>query len=654
MRQPALALPGPLFGPYPESTSSPALPPLLASLQARFENTGLSLRSHQRTLARDLARVRKHLAAMPAMPGMQLRQAINMARAELGRDGLESDAALRCMAGVLVCVRAVTGHNLRDNQIMAALAVLRGQLAEMPTGEGKTLATALAAATAALAGVPVHAITSNDYLAARDADQLRPLYRLLGLTVSSVSASHKRDARIEAYAANVTYCSAKELVFDYLRDRLAPPPSSSDDANGISGRVLRGLCMAIIDEADSVLIDEAMTPFILSESCADPQQIALCQLALQIARELQPGQHFALAAHGCALLPAGEVLVDARAEANDAALWSVPMYRRELVTLALTALHRYRRDEHYIVRDGKVHIVDPNSGRVAEGRAWSKGLQQMMEILEGCQPTPGTRVLSQITFQRFFPRYHRIGGLSGTLREARCELLEVYGLSVVVIAPHKSPQLRITPPVIYAHREERWQHVLDAVVEHHATGQPVLIGTDSVRDSEIVSRLLAARGLPHRVLNARQDREEAELVSRAGNAGAITVTTNMAGRGTDIHIDAAIAALGGLHVISCQHNSSRRIDRQLHGRAGRQGQRGSAETFLSLDEGLLSRTIPAAVRRLLGTILNSDGQLPLPVARALAGLTQSREDARARKARCRLRSQDDTARQQLLFGRPAE
>ncbi len=626
-----------------------------ATALAHIGDSPLTTRWQQRCLSQQVALVRKYQESMPGFPGMELRRTIDKARAEMARDGLASEAALRCMAGVLSCLRAVSGHVLRDNQIMAAIIVLRGELGEVPTGEGKTLAIALAAATAALAGIPVHVITANDYLAGRDAEQLRPLYRLLGLTVAAIRQDLKRDERIKAYACNLTYCSAKELVFDYLRDRLSPMPPRPDNDNDISMpvRVLRGLCMAIIDEADSVLIDEALTPFVLSESYAEAAQIGLCTSALQIAKSLLADTHYRPQGN-MELTEAGREYIARQLDSNEHALWAIPRYREELVQVALTALHIFHRDERYIVRDGKVHIVDANTGRVAEGRAWSRGLQQMVEIKEGCTPSPATRIMAQITFQRFFPRYHRIGGMSGTLAEARRELLEVYGLPVVKIPSHKVSQLQATPPKVFASAQDRWSYVLDVVIARHGTGQPILIGTDSVRDSEFLSHLLASQNLPHRVLNARQDREEADLVSHAGRQGAITVATNMAGRGTDIHISPEVERLGGLHVISCQHNSARRIDRQLYGRAARQGQPGSAEGVLSLEEGLLGRSLHPAVRRIVRTCLRSDGTVPLIVAGALFRFAQWREENRSRKARRQLREQDTAMQQKLHFGLPSE
>jgi preprotein translocase subunit SecA len=650
MRKHHLPRPGALFGAYPERTSAPAGNALIARLRSALGSNRLYARRRAQQLARSVQRVHAHLASLPGFPGEGLQQALHAARAGMSRDGLRSDAALRCMACVLVCIRSVSGCTLRDNQIMAALSVLRGELAEMPTGEGKTLATALAAATAALAGIPVHVVTANDYLAGRDAEALRPIYRLLGLSVAALAPGLRSAERRSAYACELSYCSAKELVFDYLRDSLLPP-AASDNANTASARVLRGLCMAIIDEADSVLIDEALTPFILSESYSDATQLQMCRQALQIAAELHAGQDFKLQGSELSLLPAGQQRIATHAECADAALWRVPRYREELLLQALRAQHLLLRDEHYIVREGKVLIIDPHSGRVAEGRSWSRGLQQMVEIKEDCAPTPATRVIAQISFQAFFPRYHLLGGMSGTLAEARGELLAFYDLAVQRIPAHRPSLRRLAPPRIFGGREARWAQVLAAIKACHARGRPVLIGTDSVRDSEYLSQLLAAQQLPHRVLNARQDREEAQLIAAAGAPAAITVATNMAGRGTDIEISADIAALGGLHVISCQHNSARRIDRQLHGRAARQGQPGSAETLLSLDEGLLARALPPPLRRFLQSLFSPERELPLKLAKALFGLAQWIEERRSRQQR-KLMWQRDRAMQAQLHFRP--
>lgn len=655
LREPIPA-PGVILGAYPENVGTRRPSRAAAALRARWDGLGWVQAARQRRLSEAADRVLAHVEALQALSDASLFAGLQTARAELARDGFASPVAERALALVTLALRATRGLTPRRNQLMAALAVLQGRLAEVPTGEGKTLASALAACVAALAGVPVHLITSNDYLAGRDADQLRPLALRLGLTVGVIAQAMDAPARRAAYAASITFCSAREIVFDYLRDRLHAPPALTRGPQPASGRVLRGLCMAIVDEADSVLIDEAATPFILSESFAEPAQVAVCTQALRIAARLRAGFDFRVDARSSAieLTPAGQTAIAAAPSDIANTLWSIPRYREEMTQHAIRALHLLKRDVDYLVHDDTVHIIDANSGRLAHGRAWSHGLHQMVEIKERCAPTPATRVLAQITFQRFFARYLHVGGMSGTLTEARAELMESYGLPVLPIPTGRPTRLTIAAPRAFARAATRWQAVVAEIARHHAAGRPVLAGTDSVRESERLSRLLDQAGLPHRVLNARQDSEEAALIADAGRPGAITVTTNMAGRGTDIHIDERVARLGGLHVVSCQHNSARRIDRQLFGRAGRLGQPGSALALLSLEEGLLGRYLSPRARRLLSFCSRDGGTIPLVIGSALVRLTQHLEERRTCAIRRGLREQDAGQDTQQLFGQRPE
>lgn len=652
-----LPAPGIVLGPYPEKSHADNPAPWQASLMAAWAALPPVARQRERALRAWVARVRAAQADVPPFPGRAFRDALLGVRAEMARDGFGSPACERACAFVAQAIAAVTGLQLRDNQLMAAHVVLSGRLAEMPTGSGKTLSTALAATVAALAGVPVHVLSANDYLAQRDCDYLRPLFRNLGLSAASIAQSMKRGERRSAYACDIVYCSAKELVFDWLRDSLLPPPVGLG-ADQRGGRVLRGLCMAIVDEADSVLIDEANTPFVLSESYTEAGQIALCRLALTLAGRMQEGLHYHLdERRNVVLADAGRHLVttdsqspESAAAAQDSPLWAVPRYRDELVGLAIQAIHAFQRDRHYIVRDGKVHIVDATTGRIAEGRSWSRGLQQLIELREGCQPSAATRVIAQVSYPRLFPRYLRLGGMSGTLTEVRAELLEVYGLAVDIVPSGYPRTLHVAPPQVFAHGDDRLRRLLTSVTAARAAGRPVLIGTDSVGESEKIARLLAAHHLPHQVLNARQDRREAEIVAQAGTAGQLTVTTNMAGRGTDVHIPPQVAHNGGLHVVSCQHSSSRRIDRQLFGRAARQGQPGSAETLLALDEGLLATHLPAPVKYVLRHVSRAGLPTPLVLARAVTRFTQALEERRLRRARALARWQDQQHSARMPFG----
>ncbi|MBC7729984.1 MAG: preprotein translocase subunit SecA, partial [Microbacteriaceae bacterium] len=367
--------------------------------------------------------------------------------------------------------------------------------------------------------------------------------------------------------------------------------------------VLRGLCMALIDEADTVLIDEARMPLVLSQGERSSPLQAFHREALALARGLSEGQEFRRSADGrhCALTPAGLQRL-APWPAGSHPLYNHPGHRQAVVELALTALWVLQRDHDYVVRGGEVLLVDETTGRAAPGRAWSQGLHQLVESKEGVSTSQPNSTVTQITFQRFFPRYLRLAGASGTLGEAAGELKTVYGLSIGVVAPRLPRQVHRLAPRLFPDSAALWEAVADSAQAARSAGRAVLIGTDSVARSEALSKVLTQRGLPHQVLNARQDSEESSLIAAAGASGCVTVATSMAGRGTDILLSQEAVAQGGLHVILCQHNASSRIDRQFLGRAGRQGQPGSTQTLLALDFPLLRRWCPSwwcsTVRRL--------------------------------------------------------
>lgn len=579
-------------------------------------------------------------------------QAIHVLRQDLASRGLRPELIAQAFALVSLACQRHLGLSPFTTQRIAAAIMLDNQLAEMATGEGKTLAAILAAATGALAGIPVHVITANDYLVARDAASLQPVYAALGLSVGAVQQSMNSQARRAEYARDVTYCTAKELVFDYLRDlsvrgrhrtelawraaRLEAPAAAG------SGILLRGLCMAVIDEADSILIDEAQTPFIISEQHRPAgKQEAAIQL-LQLAATLQAGTDFLLdgATQSATLSLAGRAALAAHASRLHA-VWGNPRRAEESLCLALAALYLFRRDRHYLVRNGGIHIIDETTGRLAPGRTWSRGLHQFIELKEGCRSSPETVTRAQITYQRFFPRYFRLCGMSGTLAEARGELARVYGLPVVRV-PLRRPSRRIEMAHrVFLKRTQQWQAVTERANCLLRAGRPVLIGTDSVVDSESLSAHLTQSGLPHAVLNAKNDGEEAAIVALAGQPGRLTIATNMAGRGTDILLGTGVAARGGLHVISCQMNGTRRIDRQLMGRCARQGDPGSVESLLSLEAALMARSLPAGLLRLAGKCArHPDGSLPVWLGRLAAAWAQRLEEARHRAQRALMLHQD--------------
>jgi preprotein translocase subunit SecA len=531
-------------------------------------------------------------------------------RAALRRAPAWPDAALLpALALAREAAHRTLGQRAHDVQMLGAYAALRGMLAEMATGEGKTLAATLAACVGGLAGTPVHVVTVNRYLAERDHAAGLPLYDFLGLTAGLVTEAVPPEARRAAYACDVTICTSKDLAFDYMRDRLAAGPgwrrgALREKARRLAGAaeaapLLRGLHVAIVDEADSVLIDEARTPLILAGPAPAPRDPAVHDLGLTLAAALRPGIEFELHANErrVALLPAGRRAL--AAAAPDAPPWDEVAERERLVLLALTALHALERDEHYLVRAGKAEIIDEFSGRIMADRSWSDGLQEMVERKEGLALSERHAVEARMTYQRFFRRYRRLAGMTGTAREVAAELWRTYRLRVAAIPTNRPDAKRFAACRGHADDGAKWRAIVAEVGPLHARGVPVLIGTRTVAASHQATAALTAAGLRHRVLSAAQDAEEALTVAAAGAPGAITVATNMAGRGTDIRLAPGVGALGGLHVIVSEPHEARRIDRQLAGRCGRQGDPGEVLPHVSLDDALLQRHLPPAACALL-------------------------------------------------------
>jgi preprotein translocase subunit SecA len=595
-----------------------------------------------------VARVSSHAAEFAAADDAQLRSHARTLRADLRRLGFEVEPVARCFALVSEAAGRVLGLRHFETQLIAGWWLLRGTLVEMATGEGKTFAATLPACTAALAGVAVHVITVNDYLAERDALTMGPLYRFFGLRCAAVVHGLPAPQRRAAYAGDITYASNKELAFDYLRDRAALGDRASPlhlAVEGLRGGctrdeqvVLRGLAFAIVDEADSVFIDEARTPLILSTVLDDAIRLEPREAALAAARTLAAGRHFELdLGHRRVLLTdAGRDeldRIDAETGLGRQAVFASGRERDENVQRALAALWLYARDEHYVLIDGKVQIVDASTGRVMPDRAWEGGLHQMIEAKEGVSLTGQRETLARITYQRLFRRYLRLAGMTGTATEVAAEIGRTYGLPVMRVPLHRPSQRRMAAARCLRTQDEKWAAVADAVARVAlAQRRPVLIGTRTVKASERISALLHERGLAHVVLNAKQDREEAAIVALAGEAGRITVATNMAGRGTDIALGEGVAQRGGLHVILTEFNESRRIDRQLFGRSARQGDPGSGETIVALDDEIFVAQVPRAVawlRRRAG----SRGALTVFEIAVLRRLAQGTAERRNRDAR---------------------
>ncbi len=512
-------------------------------------------------------------------------------RAEaIGKGVREGDLSEALVIELFALVREAAWRELGlrpfDVQLIGGLGLYEGKIVQMNTGEGKTLAAVAPVALHALAGLGAHVLTFNDYLARRDAQWMGPIYRALGLSVGFIQEGMSRAERREAYLADVTYLTAKEAGFDFLRDGLA---------YDLADLVQRPFQAAVVDEADSILIDEARVPLVIAGIIGGGPGRA--KLMRAVVEQLQPGRHYAIDEYG-----RNVYLIEAGADQAEALLNCDDLYAPAslpLLTELNNALHAealLHRDIDYIVRDGRVEIVDDFTGRVVKDRHWPHGLQTAIEAKEGLDASATGQVLGSITLQHFLRRYPHLSGMTATAEPAADELLKFYDLDLLVVSSNR-PCIRIDQPdYVFASREAKQKSLLAHIKELHQSGRPILVGTTSVAESEALAADLRQAGVDCAVLNARRDDQEARIVAEAGALGAVTISTNMAGRGTDIRLGGRlgedhdrVAALGGLYVIGTNLHESRRIDDQLRGRAGRQGDPGASRFFISLEDDLLSR-----------------------------------------------------------------
>jgi preprotein translocase subunit SecA len=557
------------------------------------------------------------------------------------------------LAPLFACVgeasRRVLGMWPHPVQFMGARVLLSGRLAEMETGEGKTLVAAMAATAMAGSGAVVHVISTNDYLAQRDCEDMRPLFVFFGLTGAFIQSEMEPEDRRGAYRHSICYVSGKELVFDYLKDRLAGHGTmltrvgqlrhlwaAGMPSGGQAEPLIPALHFAIVDEADSVLIDEARTPMIISREAPGLYEPAILQWAIGAANVLRRNVHFRITdARELEILP-GALQVCPPLPAGARPVWKSPQWRTLLIRQALTAIHLFLKDQHYILADGKVQIVDESTGRLMPDRSWEQGLHQLIEVKEGVEITQGRETMARMTFQRFFRRYFLLAGLTGTASEASREFWSVYRLKVRRIPPNRPNQRCRLPDRCVADAAQKWKYVADTACAAASHGQPVLVGTRSVEASERVAQELTRRGVDYVVLNARQDAEEASIVAQAGQCGRITVATNIAGRGTDIKLTGEALAAGGLHVVLSEFHESPRVDRQLFGRSGRQGQVGSVCAVVCAED-MLFDALPGWWRSGLRW---PEGPVQRRMLRLAVRWAQTRAERRAYKMRMQTLRQD--------------
>jgi len=495
----------------------------------------------------------------------------------LGQGAELDDILPEAFAVAREAARRTLGMRPFDVQVIGGLVLHEGKIAEMKTGEGKTLAATMPVYLNALTGRGVHVVTVNDYLAKRDAQWMGPIYRFLGLSVGVIVNGIDDDERRAAYNADVTYGTNNEFGFDYLRDNMK---FSLDDY------VQREFFYAIVDEVDSILIDEARTPLIISGSSEESTD--KYYRINQIIPRLRKDRDYTVDEKTRTVVLTEEGVAHAEKLLKVSNLYD-PRNIEILhhVNQGLKAHTLFKRDVDYLVKDGQVIIVDEFTGRVMPGRRYSDGLHQALEAKEHVKIERENQTLATITFQNYFRMYEKLAGMTGTADTEAQEFKEIYGLDVVVV-PTNMPMIRVDyPDVIYKTEKEKFRAVVEEIKELNKLGRPVLVGTISIEKSEVLSKMLTREGIKHHVLNAKHHEREAEIIAQAGQRGAVTISTNMAGRGTDIKLGPGVAELGGLHVLGTERHESRRIDNQLRGRSGRQGDKGSSRFYLSLEDDLL-------------------------------------------------------------------
>jgi preprotein translocase subunit SecA len=621
------------------------------SLKNRWR-PGFRVTSHRHDL-KTVDEIRTSTDRVSQLTQPQLQRRAEDLREQLaqGESPLSDDFLICAFALVSEAARRTIGIVYYDVQLLAGLALARGCVAEMQTGEGKTLVAALPAFTHALTGRGVHVVTANSYLAGRDHQLLSPVYESMGLSSALLPERTGTAQKQAAYACDIVYGTGYEFGFDYLRDQVFLRQRHSsrlgDSILGLlrgqapreSQLAQRGLAFAIIDEIDNILIDDASSPLVLSNQATVEALDGKAHLAARSVIDRLRTDHYELdAVSGVARLTnSGSQFVYEKT--NDIPLKSLLRPWSQYVEQAIRARELYRRDVHYVVRDGKVCIVDESTGRIFSERSWRDGLHQAIEAKEGVSITSEQQPVARITRQRYFRLYDGLCGMTGTATGSEREFREFYSLPVLPI-PLRMPSKRVVfAPRFFADQHSKWSAIGDEVLNVHRTGRPVLVGTRTIADSETLARQLETRQLPFQLLNGCQDENEAAIVGRSGQRGAITIATNMAGRGTDIKLTTDALERDGLHVIAAEPHASHRIDRQLFGRCARQGEPGSAQLFVSADDDLLKRD-ESRLRSKMRKVKSTNNEIRIDLMRSVKSLQDKSERIAFRKRRRLFRSDD--------------
>ncbi|MBT5705787.1 prepilin peptidase [Verrucomicrobia bacterium] len=552
-------------------------------------------------LLTDAAQIDAHASQITELTDEELDQRLIEKRTLFRRrakpgDEIEALALVREIAARSLGLRPFTV------QLAGALALYRGYLAEMATGEGKTLTAGLAAVLLGWTGKPCHVVTVNDYLVERDADWLKPLYDRCHIRVGTVTGKMTESDRRAGHECDVTYTTSKELLADLLRDQMKREFGNSRSrrllrkvigtrAARTPKEVLRGIHTAIVDEADSVLVDEAVTPLIISSSKPNESLKQAILRADSLCDALESPKHYSINK------VYSEIEFSAEGHAKIASMttewkgiWRSPSRREELVRQGIVAREFFHRDKQYLVENRKIVIIDEFTGRPMPQRSWRQGLHQAIEAKEGLSPSDPTETVARMSFQRFFRCFEKLAGMTGTGRESANEFWQIYQLPVVSLPPNRPCIREEWPQIVAKTEDQKWSLLMQEIRQVHGEGRPILIGTRNVFASEKIARLLEAENLEYQLLNASRLSEEAGIVADAGRVGRITVATNMAGRGTDIRLDAEGTSFGGLHVIGTEFHETERVDRQLFGRCARQGDPGSARMFSSLEDDIVAKS----------------------------------------------------------------